>query len=126
MSDHPPQRVRVTGPRRRAGSRPLPRGRQIDAATRLGEIYLGSLIREQLRLALACLVGLAATVGSLPLVFLFLPHLAEVRVLGMPLSWLLLGALVYPLLAFLGWVYVRAAERNEDDFTDLVESEETP
>lgn len=123
MNDQPPQRVRVTGPVRRPGV-VLPRRRQIDAETRLGAIYLGSLVREQLRLALGCLLALASTVGSLPLVFLLFPHLAEVRVVGVPLPWLLLGVLVYPFLALLGWFYVRAAERNEEDFADLVESEE--
>lgn len=126
VNQQPPPRVRVTGPVRRPGSTPLPRRRQIDAETRLGEIYLGSLVREQLRLALWCLLALAATVGSLPVVFLWLPHLAEVRVVGVPLPWLVLGILVYPFLALLGWLYVRAAERNEDDFADLVESEGGP
>ena len=41
--------------------------------------------------------------------------------LGMPLAWVLLGAAVYPLLWFLGWFYVRSAERNERDFADVVE-----
>ncbi len=39
----------------------------------------------------------------------------------MPLPWLLLAFAVYPVLLGLGWVYVRAAERNERDFTDVVE-----
>ena len=43
------------------------------------------------------------------------------EVLGMPLSWVLLAFAVYPLLFLLGWLYVRAAERNERDFSDVVE-----
>ena len=42
------------------------------------------------------------------------------RVLGVPLPWLLLGVVVYPFLVLLGWLYVRRAERNERDFADLV------
>ena len=38
----------------------------------------------------------------------------------MPVA-VLLGAAVYPLLWFLGWFYVRSAERNERDFADVVE-----
>ena len=125
MTERTPERVRVTGPsRRRTGRRPLPRSHQIDAETRLGEIYLGSLLREQLRLAALSLLVLAVAVGSLPLVFWLVPGLAEVRLWGVPLPWVLLGFAVYPFLVLVGWRYVRAAERNEDDFVDLVETVE--
>jgi hypothetical protein len=126
VSESAPERVRVTGPPRRRTSRgPAPRGRQIDAETRLGEIYLASLLREQFRLAAGILLTLAAGVGSLPLVFHLGPHLARWRVFDVPLPWLLLGVLVYPFLVLLGWWYIRAAERNERDFVDLMENEET-
>jgi hypothetical protein len=122
-----PDRVRVSAPRQRAsGDPPQPRRRQIDQETRLGEIYLGSLLREQLRLAGLVLLGLAVTVGGLPLLFSLVPSLAAVRVVGVPLPWLLLGVLVYPFLVLLGWAYVRTAERNEDDFADLVETVDEP
>ena len=42
------------------------------------------------------------------------------HVLWLPLGWLLLGVAVYPWLLVLGWAYVRRAERNEDDFAELV------
>ena len=47
--------------------------------------------------------------------------MTRVHVLGMPLPWVLLAFAVYPVLLGLGWVYVRAAERNERYFTDVVE-----
>jgi hypothetical protein len=109
--------VRVIGPPRR---RPAAPTADLDTATRLGGMYLGSLLREQLRLAIGVLAVLALLVGALPLLFLLVPGLAEVRVLGLPLAWLLLGVLVYPTLVGLGWAYVRRAERNERDFTELV------
>ncbi|GAA5141598.1 hypothetical protein GCM10023340_03580 [Nocardioides marinquilinus] len=118
----PPRRVRVTGPDRRA--RPRPRTGDIDEQTSLGGVYLDSLLREQLLLAGRVLVVLALTVGSLPLVFHLAPGLDETRVLGLPLVWLVLGVLVYPWLVFLGWRYVRRAERNERDFAELVEERE--
>ncbi len=83
-----------------------------------------SLLREQLRLALRILALLVVSVGSLPLVFHLAPGLADVRLLGVPLAWLLLGVLVYPFLILLGWLYVRQAEANERDFADLVEEVE--
>jgi hypothetical protein len=125
MNDPAPERVRVTGPpRRRTAGRPAPaRTREIDQETRLGEIYMGSLLREQGRLAIGVLVVLFGTLGALPLAFHLWPALAAQRLLGVPLPWLLLGLAVYPFLLLLGWLYVRAAERNERDFADLVESD---
>jgi len=115
----PPERVRVTGPQRRLPTRP--RTREIDAETPVGAVFMRSLLREQLRLALRILAVLALTVGSLPLVFHLFPELAAVRLVGVPLAWLFLGVLVYPFLILLGWLYVRQAEANESDFADLVE-----
>lgn len=122
MSDERPQRVRVTGPPRRPV--PRPRTGDIDEETRLGGIYLGSLLREQLWLSLRIVTLLALAVGSLPLVFHLLPGLTDVTVLGLPLPWLLLGVVVYPVLVLLGWRYVRRAERNERDFAELLSETE--
>ena len=118
MSEERPQRVRVTGPPRRQG--PRPRTGDIDEETRHGGVYLGSLLREQLWLAIRISALLALGVGSLPLLFHVFPGLSDVSVLGMPLSWLLLGIVVYPVLVLLGWRYVRSAERNESDFAELL------
>ncbi|MDN4171930.1 hypothetical protein QWY28_03135 [Nocardioides sp. SOB77] len=128
MSGQPPERarvervrverVRVTGPARRRT--PGARTRDIEAETRLGEVYMGSLLREQLWLAVRVLVVLAVVVGSLPLAFHVWPGLTGVRLLGAPLPWVLLGVAVYPFLVLLGWHYVRRAERNEADFLELM------
>ncbi len=120
MSDGrpPPDRVRVTGPPRRRT--PAARTADIDDETLLGEVYMGSLLREQLRLAVGVLTVLALTLGLLPLAFHLFPRLAGVEVLGAPLAWVLLGVLAYPTLLLLGWAYVRRAERNERDFAELV------
>lgn len=120
------KRVRVTGPARRPPGTPAPHLRHIDEETRVGEVFLGSLLREQLRLAAWCLLLLMACVVSLPLLFWLFPDLADVRVFSVPLPWLLIGFAVYPFLVLLGWGYVRAAESNEDDFAELVESRERP
>jgi len=114
----PPQRVRVTGPPRRRAPQPLTG--DIDQQTQLGGVYLGSLLREQLWLALRIIGLLVVGVGSLPLVFHLAPGLADVHLLGLPLAWLLLGIVVYPVLLALGWRYIVRAERNERDFADLL------
>ncbi len=93
---------------------------EIDAETALGEVFMRSLLREQLRLATRALTALALTLGLLPLAFALFPELAQVSVGPLPLAWLLLGVLAYPWLVLLGWVHVRRAEANERDFADLV------
>lgn len=80
-----------------------------------------SLLASQRRLALLVLTALAILLGGLPALFLLAPGLGELQVLGVPLPWLLLGGLVYPVLIGLGWFYVRQAERTERDFLDLVD-----
>jgi type VI protein secretion system component VasK len=92
----------------------------IDAGTRLGEVYVASLLRAQLGLALRVLAVLVIGVAGLPLLFHLLPGLAGVSVLGLPLAWVLLGGLVYPFLVLLGWWYVRRAEQHEEDFAELL------
>ncbi len=116
--DPPPQRVRVTGPPRRRA--PQTRAGDIDEQTQLGEVYLGSLLREQLTLALRIIALLVLGVGSMPLLFHLAPGLAGVHLVGLPIAWLLLGVVVYPVLIVLGWRYVVSAERNERDFADLL------
>ena len=124
MSD-PTPRVRVTGPARSHTRRVRPSGRaEIDAESPLGELYLTSLMRDQLRLALRTVLLLGLTVGLLPLVFFLAPSLADVRIAGIPLAWLLLGAGVYPWLVWLGWRFLRRAEANEHSFAALVEEVE--
>lgn len=117
-----PRRVRVTSPRTAAGRpRRVSVTSEIDAQTRLGEIYMSSLLKAQLRLAGMVIAALVVLVACLPLFFWLFPVLDGVAVLGMPLAWVLLGFAVYPFLVLLGWLYVRSAERNERDFTDVVE-----
>jgi len=120
MSEPRPVRVRVTGPPRRVHA-PRARAGDIDDQTALGDVYLGSLLREQLTLAGRILGLLAVTVGSLPLLFHLFPRLAEVDLAGLPIAWLLLGVLVYPWLVLLGVRFVRRAERNERDFAVVLQ-----
>ncbi len=94
---------------------------EIDEATSVGEVYMRSLMRSQLRLALAILLVLLLTVGMLPVVFIVFDSINEFRLLGIPLPWLVLGVGIYPFLFGLGWFYVRQAERAERTFTELVE-----
>jgi len=116
----PPQRVRVVlaGERR---SRPDPAAREIEEQTLVGEVLVRGLIRTQLVLAVRVSALVAVLFGIQPLVFALAPHLAETEVAGLRLPWLLLGVLAYPVLFGVGAAYVHLAERNEQEFTDLIE-----
>ncbi|WP_167006380.1 hypothetical protein [Mumia sp. ZJ430] len=119
--DEAPSRVRIASPHTTA--RPHRRRtveQEIDEDTAIGEVYMRSLVRSQLRLALAVAALLVLLVGSLPLLFV-LSDLETVTVASVPLPWWLLGVAVYPLLFVVGWGFVRASERNERAFSDLVE-----
>jgi hypothetical protein len=63
---------------------------------------------------------LAVVVLGLPLLFATVPEVREAEVFGLPLPWVLLGVLVYPVLIALAAYAVRQSERNERAFTDLV------
>ena len=118
-----PQRVRVTSPRMAARRRPptMSGTRDIAEQTGVGEVYTRSLLRTQLRLGLSAVAVMGLGIGSLPALFAVEPQLASLRVLSVPLPWLLVGVAVYPLLVAIGWWHVRASERAERDFTALVE-----
>jgi hypothetical protein len=95
--------------------------REIDEQTGVGEVYMRSLMRAQLRLGLTVLVTVTIGLGSVPLLFAVEPRLGGIRLLTVPLPWLIVGVIVYPLLALAAWWHVRAAERAERDFTEIVE-----
>jgi hypothetical protein len=116
------RRVVVTGPRTRSATRPTQRGvLDLDEQTTVGEVYLRSLMRAQLRLAMTVCLAVLLVGGGLPLIFALWPAARSYRVAGLELPWLLLGLLVYPALVLGGWAYVRVAERNERNFVALVE-----
>ena len=119
----PSKRVRITSPRRAAARRgpARPATTEIDEQTGLGKVYIAALLRAQLRLAVSVLVAVAAGLGILPLLFLVVPATHELRVWLIPLPWIILGVLVYPVVALSALYYVRHAEAIERDFADLVE-----
>jgi hypothetical protein len=119
----PPRRVRVTSPRMTSAPRPqrLQPTREIDELTEVGEVYMRSLLRTQLRLGLTVLAVVVLTLAGMPLLFAALPELGRVHLLGVPVPWLVLGVLVYPALFAAAWWHVRLAERAEGDFTAILD-----
>ncbi len=117
-----PQRVRITSPRMGTVARPDRSSptREIDEQTGLGEVYMRSLLRTQLRLGLTAVGVLALILGTLPLLFAEQPQLADVRLLGLPLTWVVVAAGLYPVIIATAWWLDRAANRVERDFAEIV------
>jgi hypothetical protein len=118
------RRVTVRNPRGRAAGPTGPGERalaELAEQTEVGEVLLRSLTRAQLLLAVRIFAVFGFFLLGLPALFASQPGLADYRILGLPLPWLLLGGAVYPLLVLLGLLYVRQAERNERDFVEFIE-----
>jgi hypothetical protein len=88
--------------------------------TPVGEALVKGLMRAQLALALRLSLVVAAGLGALPLLFAVAPAVGQAKLFGVNLPWLLLGVLSFPFLVSVGWAYVRWAERNEQDFTAVI------
>ncbi|MFZ2178747.1 MAG: hypothetical protein WAW17_32900 [Rhodococcus sp. (in: high G+C Gram-positive bacteria)] len=115
----PPERVRVVLAQRR-GARVVRTRVEVQEQTEVGEAMIRGLVRTQLGLAIRLALLAVVLLCSIPLLFLF-PAFSEVSILGIRLPWLVLGVLVYPVLLLIGWIYIRQAERNEQEFADLVD-----
>ncbi|MFF3323935.1 hypothetical protein [Streptomyces sp. NPDC002889] len=122
-AEQPPRRVVVTGVPRGARRPPghAPARSEISEQTTLGATYVRSLMRSQLRAALYALGSLALVVGSLPLLFALPAALGGSLASPEPFIWAALGVGVYPVMWLIARWYVRRAERNERDFTRLLE-----
>jgi len=98
---------------------------ELTEQTEVGEALVKGLVRAQLALALRLALVVGIGLGALPLLFAVAPDVARVSVLGVRLPWLLLGVGAFPFLVVVGWAYVYLAERNEQDFTDVVRRRES-
>ncbi|RJQ90000.1 DUF485 domain-containing protein [Amycolatopsis panacis] len=111
------KRVAVTSPQTRlARSRRQARGRWRMPRLAASEAErAASLYRTQRRRGIPALVAMFVLVLGLPVVFAVAPELDSVRVWGIPLSWLMIALLPYPVMAGLAWWQLRRAEKTEDD-----------
>jgi len=121
VSEQPP-RVRVTSTRRNAATRDVlrPLTRDLDEQSNLGEVYMSGLMSAQLRLSLLVLGFGAVGLGGLPLLFLLVPATRSLELGRVPLPWLVLAVVVYPVALVVARYYVRQSERIEREFSDAV------
>lgn len=123
----PRRRVRVTSPLAHAPAHQRRSAREeIDQSTAMGEVYVRSLVRAQLRAALVVIGAVTLTVGILPLVFWHVGPIRDATVGRVPLVWIVLGVAIYPWVWWLGHSFVQRAERNEVRFAALIDSPTDP
>jgi hypothetical protein len=111
------RRVAVTSPQTRlAHARRRSRGRwRVPRLPPAETQRATALYRAQRRHGLPALVLMFALLLGLPGVFAVFPGLDSVRLLGIPVSWLMIAVLPYPSMALLARWQLRRAERLEDD-----------
>jgi hypothetical protein len=110
------KRVAVMSPQTRlAHSRRRLRGRwRVPKLDQAGADRAAELYKTQRRLAVAPLVLLFVGMLGLPLLFAAFPSLDDIRLLGIPVSWLALAVLPYPALTLLSFWHLHRAEQAED------------
>ncbi|KAA9166798.1 DUF485 domain-containing protein [Amycolatopsis acidicola] len=119
----PPKRQRVVLADPRSKNAPTLRARvELEEQTSWGTLLINDLVKRQLRTGFMLAGIVLVVLGAFPLAFYLSPGFAGLRVIGVPLAWLLLGILPFPLLLVTGLVYNRLAERHERDFVDMIES----
>lgn len=118
-----PRRVIITHTRTSSRRRSSRTSAQRDLAehTVRGEVLLASLRRSQLRLAISIATILVVTLSMIPLAYASVPSWHGRLLMGVPVLWLTLGFGVFPMMVLLGWIHVRATERYEQQFTDLIQ-----
>ncbi|MCG8917608.1 hypothetical protein L6E12_17640 [Actinokineospora sp. PR83] len=117
----PPRRKRVVLADSRAPVTVLRTVLELEEQTSWAEEVVRGFIRTQFWTAVKLALLVIGTLGALPLVFFLAPGLSGVTVVGVPLPWILLGIVPFPLLFGLAYWYNVLAERHERDFVDMVE-----
>jgi uncharacterized membrane protein (DUF485 family) len=93
---------------------------EFEEQTEVGELYLKALMRRQGRLSLGVALVFVSFLLVQPLLAFWWPEWGALRLFGIPVAWLVLGVASYPLLIWLGSIYVHRAEEVDEEFTDLL------
>lgn len=118
----PQPRVRVTATGSFSGADNVGSGSH---TTDPQSLYVRSLIRSQLLLAIYCVGGFLILLATFVTFLGLFPVLDEQQLGGIGARWWLLGVGVYPLLITTGAIYARAARRNEARYRSLIDTAES-
>jgi hypothetical protein len=123
MTGPRPQRQRVVLAHRR-GTRMVRTRVELEEQTEVGDALVRGLVRAQLGLALRLGTLVVGVLIGLAVINSAIPSLSAVTIVGLRANWLILGALVYPVMYAVGRLYIRLAEQGEGDFIRIVEAGE--
>lgn len=94
---------------------------ELEEQTSYGEELVSQFVRHQFHVAIGFWIAVVGALAAVPTVFFLVPRLAEASFAGVPLPWLVIGVLPFPLLFGAGYWYNRVAERQEQAFVAMVE-----
>jgi hypothetical protein len=95
---------------------------ELEEQTSWGELLITKLVKVQLKTSLLLAGMVVLILCPLPALFYLLPTLSEFKLIGVPLPWLVLGVVPFPLLFGVGLWYNKLAERHERAFVDMIEN----
>jgi uncharacterized membrane protein (DUF485 family) len=84
------------------------------------ESFLGSLMRRQLRLSIACAAAFLVALLGLPLLNYFAPDLMATRIAGFTLTWLILGVLFFPFVWIISYTFIKRSIALEEEEVNSV------
>ena len=96
-----------TTPNPMSESSPTPEAIHSDA-------FLARLMRDQLKLSIACALCFAVALVALPLLNYYQPAFMAQRVFGFTLTWLILGVLFFPFVWIISYVFIKRSIALED------------
>jgi uncharacterized membrane protein (DUF485 family) len=76
--------------------------------------FLARLMRDQLKLSIACALFFVTALVALPLLNYFQPEFMAQRVAGFTLSWLILGVLFFPFVWIISYIFIKRSIALED------------
>ncbi|MBM7848181.1 hypothetical protein [Arthrobacter roseus] len=117
-----PRRIRVQSPKDDNGAQaPYTSSAHDDDVSSESDAYVSSLMRSQFRLAIVVASGFILLLLGVPVLVWLSPALAALTIFSIPLRWLLLGVLMYPVMITAAWLFIRAASRNETRYRQLTD-----
>lgn len=78
------------------------------------DAFLAKLMRDQLKLSVACALCFVVALIALPLLNYWQPELMARRVGGFTLTWLILGVLFFPFVWVISYVFIRRSIALEE------------
>ena len=78
------------------------------------DAFLARLMRDQLKLSIACALCFAVALVALPLLNYYQPAFMAQRVFGFTLTWLILGVLFFPFVWIISFVFIKRSIALED------------